>query len=126
MKQINPIDPNKKITYTANFSNPARLIQDSVAVYDVEDKKLVLLFSGKTAAGVYVLNKPKNTASACMETYCRSKGKHSKNYFNRTVTFRIATTQQRELLGNNIMLCFDDRYKRDDLKHKMVSEFNKR
>jgi len=74
-----------------------------VTVYDIEDKKLVLLFSSGLACSKY-------TDIYGLSAYIKKKNRCKKNKFNRLICFRYATIKQLELLNGETMACFDDRY----------------
>ena len=86
-----------------------------IAVYDVEEKKLVLLFSSGYVCTKYT---KKTSLSIAIKNKVKSKNK----LFKRIVCYRYANTQQMELLNGQPMLCFDERY-RVDSPVKLVSEF---
>jgi hypothetical protein len=89
-----------------------------VAVYDVEDKKLVMLFDCKGSCAVYVFDK----LNYAISNYLAKKHKCNKNRFNRTICFRHATKEQMERLGNNKVLILDERYSEAG-KEKLLSGF---
>lgn len=126
MKTISNDRMNKAVTFDTNFKDTEREHFDAVSVYDVVAKKLVLIFKNKTAAGVYVLNISKNKAGSTIRKKLDLKTRVSKNYFDKTLTFRYATAEHKRQLGDNLFVCLDDAYKRTEFTHKMVSEFNKR
>lgn len=45
-----------------------------------------------------------------------ANGKTAKNAFNKMLAFRIANTQQKELLGNDDMLVLDKEFVRENIK----------
>lgn len=77
-----------------------------VSVYDVEDKKLVMIFDSISLVGRY-FNLPAKT----IQSYLRTKSRLHKNRFLRTVCFRKSTNEQLKLIGNSGYDILDDRYK---------------
>lgn len=97
------------------FNNEPR----PVAVYDVDDKKLVLLFCSTRKANLYIFE---NNIWNKAKLYDTKKLKNSKNRFKRTICFRTATSNQLKLLGDFDYLILDIRFKKPP-KIKLSCEF---
>lgn len=89
----------------------------SIAVYDVEEKKLVLLFYSKSFGGKYLYGRGRRGAD-CIHNIFKRKDlksrKCNKNIFNKTLAFRACNEEQRLLLGENYVVVLDERYRRSE------------
>jgi hypothetical protein len=92
-----------------------------VAVYDVSDKKLVLLFSNASLCGKYLSNN--KSIGSNITIYISTKSKCYKNRFDRTICFRSATDAQIELLGGYDYKILDERFHKEDTIN-ILSKFN--
>lgn len=90
-----------------------------IAVYDVEDKKLVLIFFSTKATSIYLQD---SKEARNILGYAKKRTKLHTNVFNRVLAIKIANTEQVKMLGQEQYICLDDRFKRDKLKHKLQSE----
>lgn len=88
-----------------------------VTVYDILNKKPVLVFSSMTACGAYLTNKTLTNTSAYIKHKILTKAKMTptKNVFGRSLVIRVAASEQEKLLINDQkFVILDDFYKRND------------
>lgn len=92
-----------------------------IAVYLVSEQKLVLLFASARAAAIYCRNDSKGNAITC---YITQKTRLLKHTFTGLgpLAVRYANTKQLETLGEEHMLCLDDRFLRAGTKIKLYSK----
>lgn len=90
----------------------------AVAIYDVDEKKLVALFRNANVCSRYCFKK---TNTAIME-YVHKKTKNKSNLFARTICFRSANAEQKKLLGDKEFLILDSHFDRTDIE-TTYSEF---
>lgn len=91
-----------------------------VAMYDVEDKKLVALFRSVNAAERHVFNRGNKSL---YNGYITKKAKCHKNRFGRTICFRAANTEQVKQLGDEVCIILDERYAEKGAR-SLVSKFH--
>jgi hypothetical protein len=92
--------------------NSIRVDSRPVAVYDVDDKKLVLLFRNAHLCAKYISNNKVIVINITL--YISNKGKCHKNRFDRTICFRTANDSQIEILGDYDYKILDERYYKED------------
>lgn len=93
-------------------------IKHPVSVYDVEQKKLVMVFDSMSSCAIYVFDKYNRPVSR----YLKTKQRLHKNRFGVTICFRHANPSQIELLGENKFVILDARFSRLGIE-KVASEF---
>lgn len=81
---------------------------EPIAVYDVEHKKLVIVARSPIILGRYCTDTPQFERH--VNRYINDKMKNRTNRFNRTIAYRLANTQQRELLGASDIVIFSKEY----------------
>jgi hypothetical protein len=89
-----------------------------IAVYDVEDKQMVMLFDSMNSCSIYIFDKCINRLGG----YASKKIKCRKNRFNRTICFRYANKAQVELLGDLKVMVLDERFMQPG-REKILSGF---
>src|SRR5882757_6880488 len=82
------------------------------AVYDIGDQKLVAIFSSAYICGKYCFA----TKNRAISKYIHDKAKCSKNVFGRKICFRVATQEQKDVLGDKEFLILDPRFERPEVK----------
>jgi hypothetical protein len=80
-----------------------------VTVYDVEDKKPVMVFSKLGVCSVYVYDQPRSSYQD-LGDYLLNKRKMKKNRFGRVICFRKSSNEHIKSLGENEMVILDERY----------------
>lgn len=91
-----------------------------VAIYDIEDKKLVLLFKSCCAASKYIFDSDRFGSN--VNSGIKKRSKCRRNRFNRTFCYRQATAEQVAILDGQDMLCLDQRYEATYL-HKLTTAY---
>ncbi len=82
----------------------------AITVYDVELKKPVLVFKSSYTCIKYVYKHGKQNKDII--NYINKKRRSTKNTFNKIITFRYSTLQQKQLLGDQEMIILDQNYKK--------------
>jgi len=86
-----------------------------VAVYCTIKKKCVMIFASSEKCDRYVFDKRMYTTSRT-RYLSYAKGKTAKNAFKSLLAFRLANTQQKEILGDLDLVILDDEFLRYDVK----------
>jgi len=101
--------------------------ESSMSVYDIEDKKLVLVFKNLSIAYEYLFNKRVSQgrdSSSKLKRWIEDKKR--KVLFDRLVCFRWANTEQRKLIGEKeVLVILDERFKRNDLTMNLERKISK-
>lgn len=84
--------------------------KQAVSVYDVSQKELAGIFNSRKRAQLYL-----NGTKDSVYNSIKNKTVIKDNRFGVPITFRLATTQQRELLGDKDMLILSSTFKYADL-----------
>lgn len=91
-----------------------------VAVYDVELKECVLIFSSMIKCGQYLLTHVAHKGSVYqggyIRTYVMNKGRCHKNIFNRPLAFRKANKEQIEQLGEELFVVLNPDFSIEKLR----------
>lgn len=91
-----------------------------VAVYDVEMKKCVAIFSSLFRTAMYVFDNPQ--MSRRINRFIINKSRLERNKFNRPLAFRKANSEQIQKLGTNDFLILDPLFELQYLKNKQDSK----
>jgi hypothetical protein len=98
----------------STIRNILREESQAVAVYDTVLKKCVLIFSSNKHADKYLFETM--TYKIGRTRYLvNAKGKTSKNFFNKSLAFRIASLSQQYLVNNCDAFVLDDNYMREKI-----------
>lgn len=82
-----------------------------ITVYDVEDRKAVMIFSSGKTCSLYCFGRE----SYNIIQYANTKARNIENRFKRLIAFRHANDEHKKLLENVLhgkQLILDDRYKK--------------
>lgn len=82
----------------------------TISVYDTEQKKLVLILRDYTIAAKYLFGETdfKSVWVRNFNRYIKNKRINKTNNFNKKLTFRISSNEQKKQLDNNDVLVLDN------------------
>lgn len=91
---------------------PVHVNEIGVSVYDVEDKKLVMVFKASVKCALYCFGRETN-----LRQFILARSRSTDNLFNRVITFRAASKEQLSLIPNkDRSVILDPRYKKQIVK----------
>ena len=94
----------------SSYEHPVKNAE-AVAVYDTEQKKLVLLFASRSQCGQYLFpNQPRELAANKVKQAVAGKFKNKKNIFGVELAFREVSQKYNSLLQGSEIVILDPQF----------------